>query len=340
MRATTSIYFTKDGLSNPEAADFFLANRIETLVVFSDGSQEAYDHITRYDFSKLVRSPTQLAFARVPLWDLRMRGPDGAISQPNYVFSDQNRVDWLCRNICAPLIEISIFDVSKGDTTKTQMTRTQVELMCDMAYGFWGLLKVAESHLGFPAIVIDALTRETRSLSRQAMDIEQLRRETGLNTLDYNDNSDTLSVTIASEIFTVKLSVLDAFFKNYILPFFNKNLGRRYRLEVSIVGIMEQGRVAQQMSYGELGRQLEQMEGLIKQYRITATSPMRLEDLVLYSKKVSIHVESCLFGQREQAIHDLIQDAEKILVHPTEGSRPPVAANNDELDTEDTRVFA
>jgi hypothetical protein len=332
MMTTTSICFTRKGVLNPEAAGVFTDKDLSTLVVFSDGSEAAYEHICSYDFSQLITNNVRLAVAKVPMWDLRVLNQEGKPSQPNYVFSDQNKADWFATNICAPLINIAVSDITSKSATKVQVTKEQVALICDMSLRFWQMLKVAEDHLAFPAIAIDALTRQSRSLTRETIDVPVLRKETGLQSLDYDPRTDMLSLEILGDLFTVKLSVIDKFFRSHILPFFNKYQGRRYRLEVSILGMTDLADGGQAMSYGELGRNLDQLKSMVRETRIGDVSPMDPVDLLAYAKKVPVHAESCRFWQKSQTISDFFRQHHDILVGHADQSRRPAAANNDHAD--------
>lgn len=315
MKKTTSLCFSPTGLLNPEAIHVVESKGIDTLVLFGDGSQAAYEHMREFAAAQASNPLTpHLALGRTPLYDLRVVGTDGTLSRPNYVHSEDMKLKWICAKIATPSLHISISDMTSQTTTWVELDVKQTELVTYLACRLWSMMLEAESRLCFPATVIDRLTRYTWSLTPTTIDIPLLRKESGLDSLDYNSQTDLLSIIVANDIFSVKLSVLNAFYGEFILPLFNSIYGRRLRIQVSVAGATGQFCEPVDMSYGDLGRLVEDMKSYAKEQKITADTPMDADDLLAYAKKVKVNEESCLWPTAHQTIGDLLVKSHDILV--------------------------
>lgn len=317
MKKTTSLCFSQTGLLNPESLDYAEAKQIDTIGLFCDGSEAAYQHMCNFIAVQSAKFPTwNFGLGRTPLYDLRVVGVDGTISKPHYVHSEDMKFKWVCAKIATPSLNISISDITKETATWVDLDANQTELITYLACRLWLMMLEAETRLCFPATVIDRLTRYTWSLTPETINIKTLREESGLESLDYNVQTDLLSVVVANDIFSVKLSVLNSFYKEFILPLFNSIYGRRLRIQVSVAGATGQFCEPVDMSYGDLGRLVEDMKSYAKEQRITADNSMDADDLLAYAKKVKVNEESCLWATEEQTLGDILIESHDVFVHP------------------------
>ena len=310
IKKTTSLCFTKDGIINPAGLRYISDNPdVNTIVLFGDGSQDALHHICEFGSNPVLSLPKirRVGIGRTPAYDLRVLSSDGSASKPHYVFSEDAKTQWLCAKVAAPHMQIYLSDFTSQSETQAQLDQKRAETVCYVAHKLWSLLLVAEDRLCFPAVVIDRMTRWTYRLTPETIDIDLLRKETGLSTLSYNSTTDLLSVTVGGEEFVIKLSVLQEVYGSLILPFFNTILGRRLRISVAITG--NGGHVSEptDMSYGELGRIVEGMKIYTKEQRISVTDPMLPQDLLAFAKKVKIDDESCFWVDSGETLETTIE---------------------------------
>lgn len=306
MKPTTSLCFSSEGLLNPKAISYISSQDIERVALFTDGSEAAYQHLQKFDFKEIENLVPHIGLGNIPLYELRVIGLDGTPSRPNYVFTEEDRMRWICSNICSPFLTISVSDISSQSTTEVKLDKKQTEHVCYLSYLLWSNMRVAEDKLCFPAAAIDTMSRLTYHLTANTIDIPMLRRETGLETLTYTPNDDMLSLEVAGELFSVKMSVLDEFYGSFILPIFNKILGRRMRIRVSVFGAEGHFSEPNDMSYGQLGRLVEELSAYAQIRKVTADTPMDPQDLIAFAKKVKIDGASCLWPNADQTITDLV----------------------------------
>ena len=314
MKKTTSLCFSKDGLLNSDAVSYLLQKDIDTVIFFTDGSSEAYDHLLNFDIDILSGKAQFMGLGKTPLYELRVVQTDNTLSKPHYVYSEEIRMKWICSKICTHYLTLSISDITSQTKTQVELDNVQTELVCYLAYKLWTALRVAEDRLLFPAIVIDRLTRWTYSLTPQTIDIPVLRKEIGLNSLDYDLDTDLLSITVGEDVFSVKLSVLNAFYSAHILPLFNTIFGRRLRISVLLTSDTGTQYDQGDVSYGELGRMVDEMQHYAKQKIISAESAMDPEDLLAFAKRVKINNDSCLWPTPSQSFKDFVTESRSELV--------------------------
>jgi hypothetical protein len=315
MKNHRNLCFTKDGLLNPDAVTF-ITNQpsINTVLFILDGSLQAFHHLMNFDRDALGSNIEYWGISKTPLYELRVIGDKGALSLPHYVYTHSDRVQWLCSEIASPHLDIAVSDIQSTSNTTASLDLKQKNLVCYAAYKLWGLMLQAEHHLVFPAAVIDAMTRWTYSLTANTIDVAQLRQMSGLETLNYHSGSDMLSVEVSGDTFDVKLSVLNDFYGKIILPEFNKALGRRLRLQVSVMGDNAQWNDPQDMSYGELGQVIDSMEFYTQQKMITSDAPLAPDDLIAFARKLKIDDESCLWQKPSQPFNEFLEEHKLFLV--------------------------
>lgn len=311
MKKTTSLCFTKDGILNPVGLKYISENAgVNTIVLFGDGSKEALHHICEFQTNPVfsLEKIRRVGIGLTPRWDLRVINNDGSISKPNYVHSDDLKTKWLCSKVAAPHVKIYLSDITSQSETQAELEQKQTETVCYLAHKLWTLLLIAEDRLCFPAVVIDRMTRWTYSLTPETIDIDLLKRETGLSTLSYNPDTDLLSVMVRDEEFMVKLTVLNEFYGSVILPFFNNIYGRRLRIAVAITGNGGDITDPVDMSYGELGRIIEEMRLYTKERLIDINHPMDPQDLLAFAKKVKIDDESCVWVAPRETVESTVEE--------------------------------
>jgi hypothetical protein len=317
MKKSTSLCFSATGLINTESLAFLQNKDVDTVVIFGDGSEEAFDQVKEFDYDQLFHttSVTKVAIGRTPLYDLRAIHPDGSLSKPHYVGNNDLKTRWICANVCAPYLALSISDITSQSDTQVELDLRQTELMCYASYKLWQLMRQVEEELCFPAAVINRLITFTYSLKPNTIDIPQLRQQSGLSTLEYNPNTDLLAITVADDIFQVKLNLLDEFYGRYILPLFNEINGRRMRIRVSIKGTTGKFSEPVDSSYGELGRIVEEMMSSTRETMITPDCPMENDDLLAFAKKVKVNDESCIWLAKDKPVPEEIDRYRDALVH-------------------------
>lgn len=314
MKTTTSLCFSSEGLLNPESVNFLLSKEVDTVVFFTDGSEAAYQQMCNFDVSNVQDKIKHFAIGKLPLYDMRVISPDGSLSKPNYVINEDVKIKWICSKICPHYLKISISDITSQSETQVQLDTQQTELVCYLAYQLWSMMLQAEDKLCFPAIVIDRMTRWTYQLTPETIDIKYLKNKINLETLEYNSVTDLLSVSIGEEVFSVKLSVLNSFYGEFILPIFNSIFGRRLRILVSVSGSTGQFCDPVDMSYGELGRLIEDLRSFTKETPINSSTPMDAQDLLTFAKKVKINEESCIWKKGDQTFLEFFDSNLSILV--------------------------
>lgn len=300
MKDTTNLCFSKDGVINPKALDYITSRGIESVVLFSDGSQEAFDRLSQFDTASLGPLVTRIGIGFTPLYEMRVAHPNGSVSDPNYVYSEDVRIRWICSMICSHFIKVNLSDVTSRVVTQAELDPKATEVVCYLAYRLWTVLKQAEDRLHFPAMVLDTLTRFTYYLTKETIDVPTLRRKSGLDTLSYNHVTDVLSVVVGNEEFIVKLSILNDLYGELILPIFNLIYGRRMRIVTSVMGFDGQFSEPSDMTYGQLGRVVEEMEMFSRCREVSAESPLDASDLLSFVKKVSLNDESCVWVSSSQ----------------------------------------
>jgi hypothetical protein len=309
MKKTASLCFNGTGLLNPEAIDFISNNPdIKDIVLFGDGSLEAFREVIKAYKELSTTTTNRIGLGKTPAYELRVVNQDGSLSRPNYVYSDDVRIQWLCTKVCAPHMHIHLYNSTMDNATKVKLTRKQTENVCFLAYKLWDLILTVEDRLAFPAVVIEKLIEYTYYLTDNTMDIKKLRKETGIESLDYNTMTDLLSVEVLGDIFFVKLSVLNALYGELILPFFRDICGRKLSIDVSVVGISHRSEDVVTMSYGMLGRTMDEMKIGCRERPLSNTSLLDPIDLVMFAKKVKIDDETCLWVDEETSIETIEKD--------------------------------
>lgn len=314
MKTTTSLCFSSEGLLNPESVNFLLGKEVDTVVFFTDGSDAAYQQMRNFDISLIQDKVKYFAIGKLPLYDMRVVDTDGSLSKPHYVATEDIKIKWICSKICPHYVKISISDITSQSETQVQLDVQQTEVVCYLAYKLWSMMLQAEDRLCFPAIVIDRMTRWTYQLTPETIDIKYLKSKINLETLEYNSVTDQLSVSIGEEVFSVKLSVLNSFYGEFILPLFNSIFGRRLRILVSVAGNTGQFCEPVDMSYGELGRLIEELRSFTKETPINNSNPMTAQDLLTFAKKVKINEESCIWKRDNQPLLEFFDNNLSILV--------------------------
>jgi len=307
-KTISALCFSKDGLLNPSSLTKIYEEDIDTVVFFSDGSEGSVEKIKEFSTNPVfsLEKIKSVGIAKTPRFEMRVIHEDNSLSKPHYVIDDETKIKWLCSQIAAPHVEIFLSDITSQSKTQAKVDKKMTESICYLGYKLWSLLLIIEERLCFPAVVIDKMTKWTYNLTPQTIDVELLRKETGLMSLDYNSNTDLLSVDVADEIFQVKLSILNEIYGSLILPFFNKLYGRRLRISVSIVGSDTKKSEAVDMSYGELGRIIEQMKIYAKEKKISPDDIILPDDLIAFSKKVKLDEESCFWIKGNETLEEVV----------------------------------
>jgi hypothetical protein len=310
MTKTLSLAFSQAGILNPSQIKAInKESEPVDVVLFGNGSVHSLEQI------KAFASENELDITRInrlglgipPLYALRVTDKSGEISLPNYVYDEDTRAKWFCTNIAAPHVEIWLSDISSQSQTQVKLDSDLKQLICYKSYILWKLLQVIEEQLCFPAVVLDKMTRWTQRLTPQSMDIELLRKETGVASLDYNYTSDLLSMTIGEETYTVKLSMLDEIYGKMILRQFNSILGRRLHIAVAIGATGGTLTEPVNMSHGELGRIIEGMRIYTKETKIDDTNPLPSQDLVEFTKRVEINDQTCIWVEKDKSLLSTIE---------------------------------
>lgn len=310
MKKSLCLCFSDRGLFNRRDIKLIETySAINTIVLASDGTEKSLEHIAKFQDNPILKRHgiQRVGIARTPKCEMRVISPEGVVSDPNYILAKEDENKWLCAKVAAPLVKIFLSDITSQGGTQALLEKEATETVCFLAHKLWSLLLIVEERLCFPAVVIDQMTRWTYQLTPNTIDIALLRRETGLKTLDYNSTSDILSVEVASEIFTVKLSVLNEVYGSLILPFFNRLYGRRLRMVVSIMTYGGHSTEPTEMSYGQLGSIIEGMRVYVKKRDITNDDPIHIRSLFEWAKKVRIDDESCIWLTPNETLSSVIE---------------------------------
>lgn len=317
MVKVVNLIFSGAGVLNPSQIKVINGESDPVdVIIFGDGSSAAFSQIE--EFAKkndlLPNKVNKFGLGLSPLYDLRVINRSGEVSLPNYVYDYDTKVKWFCAQIAAPHLEILLSDVTSISQTQVKVDDDLKTTICYKSYTLWKMLQVIESQLDFPAVVIDKMTRWTQKLTPNTIDIDLLRKETGIESLDYNSTSDLLSIVVNDDIHTVKLSLLNDVYKNIILRQFNALFGRRLRISVSIINSSGVLTDPVDVSYGELGRIIDGMDIYTKVTTITDSSPMKPQDLIAFVKRVEINEHTCIWVEPGQSLLASIQSNKDQLV--------------------------
>jgi hypothetical protein len=310
MKKSTSLCFTNTGLVNPHSLKF-VKNKdyIDTILLFGDGSEEALEQIRTFQDNDIFNSGTikHIGICKTPRFEMRVDKGDGVLSDPHYLYEQDSKDKWFCGKVAAPHFSIAISDITSSTGTQTILDREAKEALCFLAHRMWSIMMMVEERLAFPAIAIDLMTKWSYNLTPQTIDIELLRKETGLSTLEYNDQTDLLSVEVAGDIFFVKLSVLNETYGTLILPLFRSLKGRRLVITVALHGPSGELNDYTEMTYGQLGRIIETMRLYIRERKINKDNPIPKHDLLEWAKRVKPNDESCVWVEPGSSISKTLE---------------------------------
>lgn len=330
MKKSVSLCFTKTGLLNTNSIAFIHNNKaVRTIVLTGDGTHEALDKIKEFaQTSPILQLPQlkQIGMLKTPRYDLRVVTAENIYSDPHYLYDEVTKDKWFCSKVVAPHLKIYLSDITSQSATEVLLDEVLTQNICYLAYKFWSLLLVIEERLCFPAALIDLMTRWTYHLTKQTIDIELLKKETGCQNLNYNPDTDLLSVDVGGDQFFVKLSVLNETYGSLILPFFSNRDVRRLHISVAISGHPEH----QGVTYGQLGSLIFSMKNSIKEQTIDSTHPINPKDLLTWAKKVKIDDESCIWLKSDETMEDLVERVRTDLV---------VTAPDNDLSSEEIALF-
>lgn len=318
MKKSTSLCFTKDGLINPHSLKFVQNNNhIDTLILFGDGSTQSLEQMKLFSDHEILKSGLvkHIAINRTPKFEMRVNKGDGNLSDPHYLYENDSKDKWFCSKVASPHFSISISDITSPSTSLTQLDKEAKDAICFLSHKLWTIMLLVEERLCFPAVAIEAMTKWTYNLSFDSIDIELLRKETGLTTLDYNPNTDLLEITIGQETFVVKLTVLNETYGTLILPLFRSLKGRRLQISVALHSSTGEVSEASEMSYGQLGRIIESMRVYVHEKPIDVNNPISKKDLLEWAKRVDINDESCIWLGEGETISSAITSLQAELLH-------------------------
>jgi hypothetical protein len=236
-----------------------------------------------------------IAINRTPKFEMRVDKGDGSLSDPHYLYESNSKDKWFCSKVASPHFSIAISDITSATANYTQLDKDAKEALCFLAHKLWTIMLLVEERLCFPAIAIDAMTKWTYNLSFDTIDIELLRKETGLSTLDYNPKTDILEITVGQDVFFVKLTVLNEVYGTLILPLFRSLKGRRLKISVALHSNAGEVGESSEMTYGQLGRLIESMRVYVREKPIDVNNPIHKDDLLEWAKRVEIDAESCIW---------------------------------------------
>lgn len=320
MRQTAILCYSKDGLLSAETLTALYTDRtITDVALFTDGTPKALEWLKRLSDTRLLkdRPDLNLWIANTPKYELRVRDLQGNLSHPQYVYKEEDKIKWFCLVVANQYLKVHITDITSQSGTKAQLDDKTSATVCHISYRIWKLLELAEQELAFPAVVIDRMMRWTYNLTPQTIDIEQLRSDTNLRSLSYHPDRDMLEVEVAGQTYSTKLSILNQIYGDLILPHFNQIYGRRFHLEVAVVGSGGHETDPVAMSYGDLGRIVKDMMIYMVDRTIGAEEPIDPRDLLEFSKKVKIDAESCIHVPTHDA---LVQIVDQLLDDTVPGS--------------------
>lgn len=310
MKKSTSLCFTNTGLVNPHSLKF-IRNKdyIDTVILFGDGSEEALEQIKAFQNNDIFDTGTikHVGICKTPKFEMRVDNGDGVLSDPHYLYEQDSKDKWFCGKVASPHFSIAISDVTSPNGTQTVLDREAKEALCFLAHRMWSIMLMVEERLAFPASAIDLMTKWSYNLTPQTIDIELLRKETGLSTLEYNDQTDLLSVEIAGDIFFVKLSVLNETYGTLILPLFRSLKGRRLVISVALHGSSGELSEYTEMTYGQLGRIIETMRVYIRERKIDKDNLIPKDDLLEWAKRVKPNDESCIWVEPGSSISETVE---------------------------------
>lgn len=305
MNRSTLLCFTHHGLVNPET---LVTHRDQqSVLLVGDGSNAAYQHMVNFDIHQMAATPGRVGVIKTPRYEVRSFSPRKDLSHPVYFWDPQTKDQWFCAEIAAPYFRIQLSDYTSQSRTVALLSDKSLKRVCYLAYQLWQLLLTVEERLLFPAAMLDKLCRYTFSLTRERIDIPVLRQETGCQSLDYDSNSDILSMVLAGEPFEIKLSLLDEIYGQLILPFFNRIYGRRLRIQAAIV--QESGYVSefQDITYGHLGQLITQLERWITTKTVSDSDPIGADDLILFATHVRVSDDSCVWAHDTTTLSSTIR---------------------------------
>ncbi len=318
MTSIKYLLFSSKGLLNPgvltSLEDYAQTQHISKLLLIGDGSSMAVEHMRQLQLNQLPRQIEQIGIMPTPRYAMRIKKFDGTLSGPHYLYKGNDRLKWICSQICSYMMEIHLIDTGSQSSTEVLLDEKQTDLVCYMSYRLWSVLKLVEDRYCFPAIVVDRLLRYSYHMTKQTMDIDFLRQEIGIASLNYDERTDLLSVSVSDEEYTIKLSVLNEVYDKLLLPIFNSMYGRRLHMRVAMLN--HEGPPSEKITttYGELGRHVEDLRRFVAEDPITADHPITEQDLVVYARKLRLDEEESFWMPRQDDFDLFLKEHYDLLV--------------------------
>lgn len=303
MSATKYLLFTEKGIINPgtlsSLEDYVQAQNISRLLLIGDGSARSVEYMRHLQIKNLPNQIEQIGIMPTPRYEMRIKKFDGTLSLPHYLYKSEDRLKWICSQICSYMMAIHLIDTGSQSSTEVLLDEKQTELICYLSYRLWTVLKLAEDRYCFPAIIIDRLMRYSYHMTQETMDIDLLRKEIGIESLNYDYNSDLLSVQIRDDEYNIKLSVLNEVYGKLLLPIFNSMYGRRLHMRVTMLN--HEGHPSEKinMTYGELGRHVEDLRRFVQETPINQDHLMSEQDLNIYARKLRLDEKESHWMERD-----------------------------------------
>ena len=303
MKDSTSLCFTKDGLINPSAINFMHENATPTVVMFCDGSKDGLRRIVDYKFER-PDFVTKVGLAKSPLYELRVIGQDKKLSNPHYVYDEDTRQKWLCAKVAAPHLKLYMRATRSRGGSLLPVGRKETESVCYLASKLWNMILKVEEHLAFPAVFIERLISHTHYLDPRTMNMKKLQSLFGSERIEYH-GSKMLNLTVGDQLFAVGLKSLNRIYDEMVLPLYRDLQGRRIEWFYNFDNEIAKTMLPEPISIGLLGRLVEEMRSRCSEKIISDRRPIAAEDLVLFSKKVDISEDICLWESELTSIKGL-----------------------------------
>ncbi len=280
-----NVFATKENTNFEKTVVLSEGKKYDTVVIFSDGSNEALKTISKMDISRYDKSIKNIGIMQTPLYECRVLNSFGETSNPTFLMNEEDIDKWFCTRVASPHFEIYVRSNGSESKTHSKLNKGQTVAICYMVSKLYQSVMTVEDQLAFPASVIDSLVFHSDKLHSNTLTTEDLIEMTGLNEISYNSKSDSIQYNFNEDIFSVRRDLLKKIFDENISELTNivKLLAIDILdMQIKVVGLTEYNDNIVRMSPSELGRLVESFRKSCIVKTISEKNPIDNTDLLKY----------------------------------------------------------
>lgn len=315
-----NVYSSRAGTNFDKAVSLSKNDSHDTVVIFSDGSKESFEYISRMDISQFSPKVKNIGIMRTPVCEVRVKNERGETSNPVF-FERKSHIDtWFCAKVAAPHFEIYVKSAGSESETHSLLPKKQTYGMCYYTKMLYDAISIVEDTIAFPSAVIDTFIPNIECLSNKNLTTEKLIEFTGLESISYHSMTDTISYEMNGDVFTVRRNLLkDIFEKNLsaLIGFIDKIAIDVLDLQVKLVGVPEYSEDIVKMSPSELGRMVHSFLKSCVFTDITEDAPISDVDLGKFGKKAIVTDENCLWTSSRKNFDKFVFENAELIKLPS-----------------------